>query len=99
FAMPIELVAAETTRAADGLALSSRNGYLSPAEREEAVQLSRALARMGEQLRAGADAADVERDAVNMLAQRGWAPDYMAVRRRAGSARCPTRRAARRPGR
>jgi pantoate--beta-alanine ligase len=83
FAMEIEIVAGETSRAADGLALSSRNGYLSSAQREEAVQLSRALARMGEQLRAGRDAGEVERDAMDALARRGWAPDYMAVRRRA----------------
>lgn len=82
FAMPIEIVAGETTRASDGLALSSRNAYLSPEEREEAVQLSLALQRMGEQARSGADIAEVEREAMNTLVQRGWAPDYMVMRRR-----------------
>jgi pantoate--beta-alanine ligase len=38
---------------------------------------------MGEQARAGVDIGDVERDAMKVLAQRGWAPDYMVVRRRA----------------
>lgn len=82
FAMPIEIVAGETQRASDGLALSSRNGYLSPAEREEAVQLSRTLARMAEQVRAGAGMAAVEEEAMQFLAGRGWKPDYLTLRRR-----------------
>ncbi|MCW5611738.1 MAG: pantoate--beta-alanine ligase [Rubrivivax sp.] len=82
-AMPIEIVAGETSRADDGLALSSRNGYLSPTERDEAVQLSLALERMGEQLRRGIEVAEVERNAMAALARRGWTPEYMAVRRRA----------------
>ena len=83
FAMPIEIVACATCRAEDGLALSSRNGYLSPQERQEAVQLSRVLARMAEQARAGADLAAIEGAAMTTLAQRGWKPDYLALRRRA----------------
>lgn len=83
FALPIEMVAGETERAADGLALSSRNGYLSAAERQEAVQLSMALKRMGEQVRAGRDTASIEAEAMQALAARGWKPDYMTVRRRA----------------
>ena len=83
FALPIEMVAGETERAADGLALSSRNGYLSASERDEAVQLSLALRRMGEQVAAGAPVASAERQAMQALQQRGWQPDYMAVRRRA----------------
>jgi pantoate--beta-alanine ligase len=82
FAMPIQIVASETQRAADGLALSSRNGYLSAAEREEAVQLSRTLARMAEQVRGGADIATVEQQAMEFLAARGWKPDYLTLRRR-----------------
>jgi pantoate--beta-alanine ligase len=81
FAMPIEIVAGETARAADGLALSSRNGYLSAEERDEAVQLSRALARMGARTRAGIAIVEVEREAMNELEQRGWSPDYLVVRR------------------
>lgn len=83
FALPIEMVAGETERAADGLALSSRNGYLSAAEREEAVQLSLALRRMGEQAAAGLPITSIEQQAMDGLGQRGWKPDYMTVRRRA----------------
>jgi len=84
FALPIEIVAGETERAADGLALSSRNGYLSRAEREEAVQLSLALKRMAAQAKDGVrDIAAIEAEAMNALLSRGWKPDYMTVRRRA----------------
>jgi pantoate--beta-alanine ligase len=83
FALPIEIVGAETERAPDGLALSSRNGYLTPNEREEAVQLSIALRRMGEQVLAGASINTVEQQAMETLLRRGWKPDYMTVRRRA----------------
>jgi pantoate--beta-alanine ligase len=82
FALPIEVVAGETERAEDGLALSSRNGYLSAQERAEAVQLSQALARMAQQVRAGVAVAQVEREAMQALAARGWKPDYLTVRRR-----------------
>ena len=82
FAMPIEIVGAETERAEDGLALSSRNGYLSASEREEAVQLSLALKRMAQSVKEGAAIADVESQAMQTLRQRGWQPDYMTVRRR-----------------
>jgi len=82
FAMPIEIVAAETERAPDGLALSSRNGYLTTAQRQEAVQLSLALQRMAQQVRSGADIAAVEAEAMGTLAKRGWEADYMTVRRR-----------------
>ena len=83
FALPIEIVAAETERAPDGLALSSRNGYLTAEQRQEAVQLSLALKKMAAQIRAGATVAAVEAEAMQALAQRGWQPDYMTVRRRA----------------
>ena len=83
-ALPTEIVGAETSRAEDGLALSSRNGYLSEAERAEAVQLSMALKHIQTSLRGGMrDIARLEREAVDGLTARGWAPDYVAVRRRA----------------
>jgi pantoate--beta-alanine ligase len=82
FALPIEIVAGETHRADDGLALSSRNGYLSGSERDEAVQLSRALQHMAGQVRAGVPSATAETQTLQALAERGWKPDYLTVRRR-----------------
>jgi pantoate--beta-alanine ligase len=84
FALPVRIVAGETSRAGDGLALSSRNGYLGEAERAESVQLSLALQAMREAVRAGErDIAGIERRATDALAARGWAPDYLTLRRRA----------------
>ena len=88
FALPIEVMGVDTSRAPDGLALSSRNGYLSPAERAEAVQLSMALRQLGQEaLAAGAALPSVlarlEAQAMQSLRQRGWQPDYLCVRRRA----------------
>lgn len=83
FELPVEIVAGETRRAGDGLALSSRNGYLSEADRAEAVQLSRTLKEMVASLMAGGrDYAAIEAAAMDSLLRRGWKPDYMAVRRR-----------------
>ena len=83
FALPIEIVGGETFRADDGLALSSRNGYLSRDERAEAVQLSKALRAMADALREGErDLAAIEARAMQSLAQRGWQPDYLVLRRR-----------------
>jgi pantoate--beta-alanine ligase len=83
FALPIDVVGCDTLRADDGLALSSRNGYLSAAEREEAVQLSRALRAMAEAAHAGEkDFGAIEARAMQTLAARGWQPDYITLRRR-----------------
>jgi pantoate--beta-alanine ligase len=82
-ALPIEVVGHPTERAPDGLALSSRNGYLSAPERTEAVALSQTLSQLAQALRAGAtDAAALEQHAVQQLQQRGWAPDYVVIRQR-----------------
>ncbi|WP_342720752.1 pantoate--beta-alanine ligase [Acidovorax sp. FHTAMBA] len=84
FALPIDVVAGETQRAADGLALSSRNGYLSLQERQEAVALSQALGQLAQQWLSRPDArAGLEAQALDALRARNWAPDYLTVRRRA----------------
>lgn len=84
FAMPVRIVAGDTARADDGLALSSRNGYLSEAERAEAVQLSLALQAMQAAIQAGErDVAAIEARAMATMAARDWKPDYMTLRRRA----------------
>lgn len=81
-ALPIEIILAETVRAPDGLALSSRNGYLSAEERKEAVQLSMALKRAQAELTAGKrDFQRIELQEMALLAGRGWKPDYIAIRR------------------
>lgn len=87
FALPIEVVAGETFRAADGLALSSRNGYLGLQERQEAVALSQALQQLAQRWRGAAapdpqHAAAWEQQALDALRARGWQPDYLTVRRR-----------------
>jgi pantoate--beta-alanine ligase len=83
FALPITIEAGPTRRAADGLALSSRNGYLSDTERQEATALSQALRQLAEAYRADPAAlARLEAEAGQALQARGWQPDYLAVRRR-----------------
>ena len=81
FALPIAIVGGETVRAEDGLALSSRNGYLSAAERAEAPRLYRELKRIRDAIRAGARTSRRPgkcRDAA--LTAAGWQTDYVAVR-------------------
>ena len=82
FALPTEIIAHETVRDADGLALSSRNRYLSEAERKEAPRLYRALNEVRDRLRAGeTDVPAIEHDAQCELAAAGWKVDYVSVRR------------------
>jgi pantoate--beta-alanine ligase len=82
-ALPIELIGGETIRESDGLAMSSRNGYLSSAERLEARQLHSVLQRTAEGVRAGrSDWRDLQREASEALIARRWKPDYVAIRRR-----------------
>ena len=84
-ALPVDIITGETTRAPDGLALSSRNGYLSAEERAEAVQLSVALKSLAASVRAATatgrfDVAAAETAAMAGLRDRGWAPDYITLR-------------------
>ena len=86
FALPVDIVPGETIRADDGLALSSRNGYLSTEERAEAPELQKALKEVREQVlqlkeRNVASLSEIEKKAVATLAGRGWNPDYIAIRK------------------
>ena len=82
--MPIQIIGEPTVRAEDGLALSSRNGYLTPTERVEAPRLNRVLRRIRDAIRAGdRDYARLEREAIAELEGHGWKTDYVAVRRQA----------------
>ena len=84
FALPSEVIAAETVRDTDGLALSSRNRYLTEAERAEAPQLAGVLRAIRESVLSGRrDFQQLELDAMATLAARGWKPDYIAIRKRA----------------
>lgn len=81
FNLPITIVGAETARAADGLALSSRNQYLSATERTEAIHLHLTLVGIGQALTGGnADYASLERQAVIDLTARGWRVEYVSIR-------------------
>jgi len=86
FALPVEILGGETQRAEDGLALSSRNSYLTAAERQEAAHLCQALRALGDAARAATGLPDLpalEAQAMQALARRGWKPDYLTVRQRA----------------
>lgn len=83
FTLPTEIIAADTYRAEDGLALSSRNGYLSEAERREAPQLFKLLNNIADEVRSGhVDMVQLEKNALAQLQQRDWTPDYISIRRR-----------------
>jgi pantoate--beta-alanine ligase len=80
-ALPITIVGGETVRADDGLALSSRNGYLSATERAEAPRLYRLLNEIRDAIRTGeSDTAKLEQNAIAALTSAGWKTDYVAVR-------------------
>jgi len=81
FNMPIQIIPAETVRAPDGLALSSRNTYLGPAERAEAPSLYRVLREIADAIASGrTDYANLEAAGRMELAHRGWKVDYVAIR-------------------
>lgn len=85
FALPITIQGVETSRAAGGLALSSRNGYLTDAQREEAQALSQELRLLAKQVHEHptVSLATLEAQAHAALQARGWQPDYLTLRRRA----------------
>ncbi|PZN34497.1 MAG: pantoate--beta-alanine ligase [Proteobacteria bacterium] len=79
--MPVQIVGAPTTREPDGLAMSSRNRYLTPAERERAPHIFQALERARMAVEAGVtDFARLEREGFSALEQAGFRPDYFAIR-------------------
>jgi pantoate--beta-alanine ligase len=85
FALPMQIISAETIRAEDGLALSSRNSYLSQNERTEAPQLKIALENLRQEiLSLGASDPQqflrLEQKVKDALITRGWKPDYIAIR-------------------
>jgi pantoate--beta-alanine ligase len=82
--LPIRIIGGETVRAADGLALSSRNQYLTATERSEATFLRQVLSNVAQDVVRGVRAyPDIEAGAVAALAERGWQVDYVTVRERA----------------
>lgn len=80
-AVPVEIVAGDTVREADGLAMSSRNGYLKPEQRLEAPRLYRALQQVVQAAQGGrTDFAAIEAQTSQYLTQLGWMVDYISVR-------------------
>ncbi|MCE2870037.1 MAG: pantoate--beta-alanine ligase [Oxalobacteraceae bacterium] len=83
FALPTDIIAAETWRAEDGLALSSRNTYLTEAERAEAPTLYAELQSVADAVRNGdLNVSLIEKQSMERLAARGWKPDYVSIRKR-----------------
>ncbi|WP_226806757.1 pantoate--beta-alanine ligase [Candidatus Vallotia cooleyia] len=84
FALPVEIIAAETERDIDGLALSSRNMYLIPSERVEAPNLYYTLQRIRDSILSGnRNFSKIKLEALDTLTKRGWKPDYITLRKRA----------------
>lgn len=79
--LPIEIVGLPTVREADGLALSSRNQYLSPEERVRAASIHACLRKMAADWRAGSGVAEVEATACATLEAAGFRVDYASLRR------------------
>jgi pantoate--beta-alanine ligase len=87
----VDIIPAETIRAEDGLALSSRNGYLTTEERTEAPHLQRILQEVRDQIlnlneRSVEALNAIEQDAISQLTCRGWSPDYIAIRQQSNLA-------------
>ena len=85
FALPVDIIPGETIRAEDGLALSSRNGFLSSEERAEAPELQKVLREVRTRVldlseRNTHVLKEIEKIAIDILVGRGWNPDYIAIR-------------------
>lgn len=81
FNVPVEIMAADIVREADGLALSSRNGYLSKMERSEAVRLNKCLKLVVQSAQKGDHSLEaIEQQTTDYLTQLGWKVDYIAIR-------------------
>ncbi len=91
FALPVDIIPGETIRAEDGLALSSRNSYLSSEERAKAPELQKVLrevrARVLDLSESNSHALkEIEKIAIEILTGRGWEPDYIAIRQQSNLA-------------
>ncbi len=83
-AMPVSVVGVETMREPDGLAMSSRNGYLTPQERATAPVLHRVLSGLAQKLQEGSDDyAGLQAQTARELDANGFTTDYIAIRRAA----------------
>lgn len=81
FNLPIDIIASDTMREPSGLAMSSRNGYLTPQQKSEAAHLQRCLQSIVQQIQQGNhDYASLEQSASHELNSRGWQVDYVSVR-------------------
>ena len=80
--MPVEVIGMSTTREANGLAMSSRNTYLSASEKDQAAELFRSLSSLREKLLAGeTDYAQLSAQAGDYLQSSGFFPEYVEIRR------------------
>lgn len=80
-AMPVKIVGQSTSREDSGLALSSRNQYLSDAEREKAAFIYQLMQGTAERMNAGQSVAELEKSGLEALEAEGFEPDYFAIRR------------------
>ena len=81
FNLPIEIIAGETVREADGLAMSSRNSYLTPMDRNEAPRLYKSLHLVADAIKQGnKDFKSIEMQTTQFLTQLGWIVDYISIR-------------------
>jgi len=81
FNLPIEIIAGETMREPGGLAMSSRNGYLTPEQKTAAAQMQRTLQGIVAEIRQGNhDYPALEKSAIESLSRQGWLVEYVSVR-------------------